>query len=798
MKADLNRTTLVVGAFLILHLLLAHWRPLSMWGGDHLAYHGGWSQLLFIISSAVLVVSPLRQRLIDGIVGLAPDFDPWGTPRERYLSAVLLVSSGSIAFVSLSSATHLLGDGYLYLREMGESIWQTAPRTDRAPLAFWLIRTLHQLGEPFGSSAETTYRTYSYISGVLYLLLSLPLARILGRSRLERMTVLAFLLTPGFLPLFFGYVENYSMLFPGILLYLLVALQTLRRRLPLWVAAGLLGVLIPLHLALVTLAPSLLALAIQKTDWRMVSGSSGPARWKAPLSNLACLTATPIAVVVILMLIDCHPLTYMEGTGGPFLLPVFGGPDFTRPYGIFSSSHLLDVFNQYLLVAPAALIVLLLLRRDGRPRDLDRTFLLTATLFPVLFSLVANPAIGAFRDWDVLAFAALPFTLWAAVALIRQSRDGASLFHAGPLVCGAAALHTLVWIGLNASTASAEARFVDVLERSQLSPYARSYAWETLGGYYGIRNEPERAFDAYRRALDADPGNPRRWNAVGARYCDSGRPQTAIEHLETAIALRPSYAEAYFNMGKAYACLGEHHRAITHYEKAIALRPDYPEAYSSAGMAHYRLGNHGTAIERLQRAITLRPDYAEAHCHLGNVHQSLGRPEAASDHYQRAIAIRPDLVEAHCNLGKVNLDLRKYQSAIDHYQKAVAGDPALVDAYFGMGNAYYSLQDFQRAVDHYQKDIALRPDHAEAYSNAGIAYYRLNQYETAIEYLQRAVALKPDYAEAYANLGRALYGLGQVERARDCLEKALELDPDSAQSSALRERMRTSGKQAQE
>ena len=154
-------------------------------------------------------------------------------------------------FIVLRSAIHLMGDGYLLIRELGMSLWQVSPRNDHAPCSFWAVSTLHELGKHLWDSAENTYRVYSYASGFLYLALSFGFAGIVRRDHLHRAVTLSFLLTPGFIQLFFGYVENYSFIYPIFLLYLLIGFLALRRALPVWVAAAVLGILIPLHFTLV-------------------------------------------------------------------------------------------------------------------------------------------------------------------------------------------------------------------------------------------------------------------------------------------------------------------------------------------------------------------------------------------------------------------------------------------------------------------------------------------------------------------------------------------------------------------
>ena len=137
-------------------------------------------------------------------------------------------------------------------------------RVDRAPLTFALIRTLHSVGVAIWQTAENTYRVYSYASGLLYVLLAFVASGALGKNDREKSVVFGFLVTAGYVQLFFGYVENYAFYIPASLLYLLAGLRCMESRAPLYVPALILGLLIPLHFFFVFFVPSLLVLAFPR------------------------------------------------------------------------------------------------------------------------------------------------------------------------------------------------------------------------------------------------------------------------------------------------------------------------------------------------------------------------------------------------------------------------------------------------------------------------------------------------------------------------------------------------------
>ena len=248
-------------------------------------------------------------------------------------------------------------------------------------------------------------------------------------------------------------------------------------------------------------------------------------------------------------------------------------PGFRESYRLFSISHFLDFFNVLILAAPAACMALCLLKK----RDLGRhPFLLAGAAFPLLFTFLANPEIGAFRDWDLLALPAVPFTLWAASALLARMRDPNSAFHTAFLICGAAALHSLAWTGVNAWPVAAEARYINLM--NGLTGHAASYGWETLGSYYRRQGEPAYALGAYRRALEANPDNARHWGSVGSIHYSRGEYEESIPYFVRAIEINPGLAKAYLHLGMA--CLNtdrlEEGRGIL--QAFLTLSPDDPRA----------------------------------------------------------------------------------------------------------------------------------------------------------------------------------------------------------------------------
>ena len=403
----LTPPAVIAAVFLGLHVLPLFWRPNPMWGVDFLFYLPTPVQSIFILLAVLLFFPGFRRRIRSWV--RAMPFALWGRSRRVWVTRAMILILAIAAFLSLSSARHFLGDGYYLLRELVVHNWE---ESNRAPLSFALIRTLHYAGQAFWESPVVTYRIYSYASGALYILVAFPVAAALGRNKLEKSIVLAFLLTAGYLQLFFGYVENYPLYMPGLLLFIFLGLRTEEGRIPLFVPALLLGMLFALHRAFLVFGPSLLVLANCAFRHRHSSVSI----WKNAGTTAVALCCAPASAALFLGFSGVGFEAYLGGTGVKEFLPLFAEPGFHEQYRVFSLAHFLDFLNQQLLAAPVACMVLFVLRK----KDLcHQPFLAVCTVIPLFFTFIANPKIGAFRDWDIFSLPALPFTLWAAAWLLE-------------------------------------------------------------------------------------------------------------------------------------------------------------------------------------------------------------------------------------------------------------------------------------------------------------------------------------------------------------------------------------------
>ncbi|MGH6962642.1 MAG: tetratricopeptide repeat protein, partial [Dongiaceae bacterium] len=228
---------------------------------------------------------------------------------------------------------------------------------------------------------------------------------------------------------------------------------------------------------------------------------------------------------------------------------------------------------------------------------------------------------------------------------------------------------------------------------------------------------------AYRRILEAWPGDPDALHFLGTIALQARRPAEAIDAIRKAIAVRPK-AAYHYNLGLACIAARDGAGAEAAFRGALALDPRHAEAQFHLGSLLLRRDDVPAAIEAYRGAIATRPDFVDALTNLGNVLVGTGRAVEAIPLLERARDLRPDDADVLTNLG--------------------------------IAQATMSLE---AALETYRRALAVSPDHFGALYNVGVIYSKLEQPAEAADFLQRAVAVAPRRVEARLSLASELTDL---------------------------------------
>jgi tetratricopeptide (TPR) repeat protein len=229
----------------------------------------------------------------------------------------------------------------------------------------------------------------------------------------------------------------------------------------------------------------------------------------------------------------------------------------------------------------------------------------------------------------------------------------------------------------------------------------------------------------FKKAADADPGDPDYFFNLGYAYWIDRDTQAAIYWLREAVRRNPADGEAHYVLGTALALSGNSGEAAREKELARRLSSTYAEwdkrpaadavlkglerlkadielphgsrieqtiatseqrdqrelaqFHLDRGRRLFQQENDREAMLELDRALYLSPYQPEVHLLLGRIHLRNGRVAAAIDALKISIWSK-ETVEAHVLLGEAYLQAKDLPAARAEAERALVLDPASGDA----------------------------------------------------------------------------------------------------------------------
>ena len=125
------------------------------------------------------------------------------------------------------------------------------------------------------------------------------------------------------------------------------------------------------------------------------------------------------------------------------------------------------------------------------------------------------------------------------------------------------------------------------------------------GDWYALgcelhEQEPDRARDAYLRALELDPGYPDARVNLGCCYHAMGKLSEAEAQYAAALEVRGEDATTWFNLGVVLEDQQREERARHAYERALTLAPDCADAHYNLARLCDRAGDAPGALRHLR------------------------------------------------------------------------------------------------------------------------------------------------------------------------------------------------------
>ncbi|HEU0030927.1 MAG TPA: dynamin family protein [Kofleriaceae bacterium] len=262
---------------------------------------------------------------------------------------------------------------------------------------------------------------------------------------------------------------------------------------------------------------------------------------------------------------------------------------------------------------------------------------------------------------------------------------------------------------------------IDVLEALLTAKPDHGQALIVLGEARLTLRDPERAREAFERALRLRTGDPAALVGHGLALVQLGRYEEAISSLGRAVAEaggdRGILADAYRGLGIAWRRRGDVDKAIRELRKAVTEDGEDLDARASLGEALVADGGSlDEAMRHLERAAAAEAPPALALYALGRISLLEDAPAIASDRFAKARLIQEvdqtplgaqRRLEVVIAQGDAALAQRDALKAHGFYLEALQADPKRADLHAKIASAHRAIGNLDSALASYDRALAL-------------------------------------------------------------------------------------------
>jgi tetratricopeptide (TPR) repeat protein len=309
----------------------------------------------------------------------------------------------------------------------------------------------------------------------------------------------------------------------------------------------------------------------------------------------------------------------------------------------------------------------------------------------------------------------------------------------------------------------------------RVRPNAATYT--DLGTWFGDRQQFVCASEAYREALNLEPGSSRLSYLLGLSLYSAGHLQEAVPALQQSLDLAPHKLKPRLILAAALERLQRKADAKEQWQAALKIDPHSTIALHGMANALAEEDDFGGAIALLRSA----PDNEDLKVDLAQIYVRLRMMDQASKVLTDALGKHPSSLRLATTLTSVYLKQFHYQAAEKLCKKAVGlhpSDPDLQRLYLQVlvlaGNSAVA-----RPLA--RKLLAGSPSDFEFLYINGVLEHDAGDSKLAREHLERAVSINPNIPAAHFHLGLVLAQLGDPSGAKQQMERALELGGTEAE-----------------
>ncbi len=386
---------------LAIYLIISFNPDSRLWGINWWGYFPTWVPLALLITGLILPLILYKFFKLNSNEDIKISDKAGDNKTYLYVSSVI-VFVVALSFYFFRVKTHFLGDGfglltmlgtnmasYHQLREFGESL-----------LHLWIYNAINIPGE-YG--ALLSYRIISISAGMAFLVTVVIFARKLYAEIIYQILFILSLVSGGYLLLFFGYVENYSLIVYSVALFTLCGILIIKEQISRIFIIPVFLLAVFFHVIGIVLFPAVVYLLMQDSKIGNRISNLKPANWTL------ILFATGIIASTVFYYLYTNYYFFRFS-----FVPLIENRFTIENYTMFSIKHILDFINLIILLTPCVIIFvvwLLVSKSFNQFKQRNNIFLIIMSISALGAAFIFDPKLGMPRDWDLLAFTGLPLVV---------------------------------------------------------------------------------------------------------------------------------------------------------------------------------------------------------------------------------------------------------------------------------------------------------------------------------------------------------------------------------------------------
>lgn len=319
----------------------------------------------------------------------------------------------------------------------------------------------------FNFNVEKSYALLSCIAGVIYLIIILKISLSLFNNPHSRISLYLICISGGFIQLFFGYVENYTLTYLLLTVYILLSIYTLKGKVSIYLPTLSLSIAFCFHILSGWLIPSLFMIWLLNKERSFIK-----------TFLLIILFFTPIGLTFLYCFHLGYDFSFLAQTHFSKLkfIPLIDSSFEYYQYSIFDLRHITDILNEIILTSLPAFLLLpfvIFSKEKINKKDPYFLFFLIISIFLFIFSTTWNPDLGAYYDWDLFSFISLGYImLWGYLFIKLYEKNLEKLKYITLIIFTISIIQSFTFILSNANTKDyVEDYYSLIKERAHLNNY---------------------------------------------------------------------------------------------------------------------------------------------------------------------------------------------------------------------------------------------------------------------------------------------------------------------------------------